>query len=83
MTPYYISKNLAEVIEQSNETNSNLIFFIFLDEKLPKFLIFPFILITITYWMSNVNRDVKVFFIMSLIYILTTQIAVGFGTVKY
>nr|QNH67900.1 ATP-binding cassette transporter subfamily G-like protein 1 [Brachionus rotundiformis] len=52
---------------------------IFVD--LPKFILLPFIFITINYWMSNLNNDVGRFFICVGIVILVANAAVAFGSI--
>nr|QNH67970.1 ATP-binding cassette transporter subfamily G-like protein 4 [Brachionus plicatilis] len=48
---------------------------------LPKFILLPFIFITINYWMSNLNNDVGRFFICVGIVILVANAAVAFGSI--
>nr|UOU03355.1 ATP-binding cassette subfamily G-like 5 [Brachionus rubens] len=48
---------------------------------LPKYILLPFVFITINYWMSNLNNDVGRFFICVAIIILVANCAVAFGSI--
>lgn len=48
--------------------------------KLPKFIVLPFVFVTINYWMSNLNSDVGKFFICAGIIILVANTSVAFGS---
>nr|QUF59469.1 ATP-binding cassette transporter Abcg-like5 [Brachionus angularis] len=47
---------------------------------LPKFIVLPFVFITINYWMSNLNNDVGKFFICVGVIILVANTAASFGS---
>lgn len=48
--------------------------------ELPKFIILPFILCTIIYWMAGILNNFGVFIQVVLILVLNTQVAVAYGT---
>nr|QUF59466.1 ATP-binding cassette transporter Abcg-like1-2 [Brachionus angularis] len=47
--------------------------------ELPKFIIIPFFLVTIIYWMSGIYDNVNVYLQISFTFVLCTQIAVSYG----
>jgi len=74
---YYLSKFLVDVILIFKFSFKYL--FNFSNIKLPKYVIFPFIMVTIVYWMTNLNNDVGRFFICVGIIILVANCSVSFG----
>lgn len=66
--------------EVKNRTYSVYIYFLSKQlAELPKFLILPFILITVIFWMSGISNDAGVYFSIVGILLLTTQVAVSFA----
>ena len=51
--------------------------------KLPKFIVLPFLFVTITYWMANLNHYASSFFLCCFIIILVANCAVSFGNMLF
>ena len=51
-------------------------------KQVPKYVILPFLFVTIIYWMANILNNANVYFQVVFTIVLNTQVAIGYGTNK-